>query len=334
MQFSKFCAPKLQLYFPPLLDYLYQAQPDEPHSWQEWFITPIWGGQNNLLYRARYADGTFAIKFTRQDERRRASREFHTLWALQEAGLDLAPVPFVLAEGRYNGRQAVIQSWLDGLVDPTPPQSLAEWEMLLDHLLAVQTVRPSNTAVALSPATLFATHPRELLAFLQQRAATLPPDATISPVTTLLTRLEKQKFPDWPTPQPALLHCDPNLRNFVRRPSRWLAVDWENSGWGDPALEIADLMAHAAYMDVPHETWEWVIGHVAERWADDTAVARLWAYYPLILTFWVVIFTQSMYELAHNVPNTRLAPRPPDWAETLPGKYSHYLSLAGDWVTG
>lgn len=336
MQFSKSCTPKQQQYFPPLLDYLHQTQPDHPHIWRGWFIERVFGGQNNLLYHARHEDegDTVAVKFTRLDERRRASREFHTLWALQEAGLDLAPVPFVLAEGRYHGRQAVIQSWLDGLVDPTPPQSPAEWEMLLDHLLAVQKVRPSDTVVPLPPATLRATHPRELLAFLQQRAAALPPDALMEPVTTLLAYLEKRPFPDQPASQLALLHCDPNPRNFVRRPSGWLAVDWENSGWGDPALEIADLMAHAAYMDVPDETWEWVIGLVAERWADDTAVSRIWAYYPLILTFWVVIFTQSMYELAHSLPNSRLAPRPTDWAETLPGKYDHYLSLANNWVTG
>lgn len=332
MQFSKYCTAQQKRYFPPLLDYLHRAQPDEPQQWQDWFIAPIWGGQNNLLYQTRRDETAFAVKFTRLDERRRANREFHTLWALQEAGLDLAPVPFGLAEGRYHGRQAVIQSWLDGMVDPLPPQSPAEWECLLDHILAVQSVKPSNTAVPLSPATLFASHPHELLAYLQQRAAALPPDALMEPVTTLLAHLGKRPFPDHPAPQLALLHCDPNPRNFVRRPSGWLAVDWENSGWGDPALEIADLMAHAAYMDVPTATWEWVIGLVAERWRDDTAVSRIWDYYPLILTFWVVIFTQSMYELAHNIPNARLAPRSPDWAETLPGKYNHYLALADMWV--
>jgi aminoglycoside phosphotransferase (APT) family kinase protein len=332
MQFSRYCTSQQQLYLPPLLDYLHQAQPDEPHSWQEWLITPIWGGQNNLLYHTRRDETAFAVKFTRLDERRRASREFHALWALQAAGLDLAPVPFVLVEGRYHGRQAVIQSWLDGLVDPTPSQSPTEWERLLDHLLAVQTVRPSATAVPLPPATLCATNPRELLTFLQQRATALPPDALIEPVAVLLSRLEKRKFPDWVAPSLALLHCDPNLRNFVRRPSRWLAVDWENSGWGDPALEVADLMAHAAYMDVPHKTWEWVVGMVAERWGDGTAIVRIWAYYPLLLTFWVIIFTQSMAELAHDLPSTRLAPRPADWAETVPYKYDHYLTLANNWV--
>lgn len=334
MQFSKFCTPKQQLYFPPLLDYLHQAQPDQPHSWQEWFIERIFGGQNNLLYHARHNDAAFAVKFTRLDERRRAVREFRVLWVLQEAGLELAPVPFVLAEGRYHGRQAVIQSWLDGPVTPKPPQSPAKWEMLLEHVLAVHRVQPTGITVPLPPATLRATHPRELLAFLQQRAAALPSDVAMEPVAALLGCLEKQEFPHWPAPSLALLHCDPNPLNFVRRPSRWLAVDWENSGWGDPALEIADLMAHAAYMDVPGETWEWVVQQVAERWQDDTAVSRIWAYYPLLLTFWLVIFTKSMYELAHNIPNTRLAPRPPDWAETIPPKYNHYLRLAFAWYSG
>lgn len=336
MQFSKFCTPEQQHSFPPLLDYLHLTQPDHPHFWQPWFIERIYGGQNNLLYHARCDDQAFAVKFTRLDERSRASREFHALWALQEAGLELAPVPYVLADGRIDrqvdGRQAVIQSWLGGVVDPMPPQSPAEWECLLDHMRAVQSVKPENTAVPLPPATLRATHPRELLAFLQQRSAALPPHAHIKPVAVLLNRLEKWAYTDWPAPPVALLHCDPNLLNFVRRPSGWLAVDWENSGWGDPVLEIADLMAHAAFMTVPPETWQWLVQVIAERGEDESAVSRIWAYYPFILTFWVVIFTQGMYELANNVPNARLAPRPPDWAETIPIKYNHYLKLAQQFV--
>ncbi|MBE7529760.1 MAG: hypothetical protein HND44_15135 [Chloroflexi bacterium] len=123
MQFSKFCTPAQQLYFPPILDYLHQTQPDQPHCWWEWFIERVFGGQNNLLYHAHREDegDTVAVKFTRLDERRRASRESHALWALQEAGRELAPVPFVLVEGRYHGRQAVIQSWFDGPVIPTTP---------------------------------------------------------------------------------------------------------------------------------------------------------------------------------------------------------------------
>lgn len=336
MQFSKFCTPEQQRTFPDLLGYLHLSSPNHPHFWQEWFIERIFGGQNNLLYHARRDDQTFAVKFTRLDERGRASREFHTLWALQEAGLELAPVPYVLADGRidnqFDGRQAVIQSWLDGSVSPSLPDSPAVWGYLLDHVLAVHTVQPMDTAVPLPPATLRATHPRELLGFLQQRAGALPHNANLEPVSALLSCLEKWAFADWSVPSLALLHCDPNLLNFVRRPSGWLAVDWENSGWGDPALEIADLMAHAAFMDVPSETWRWLVQTVADRWQDDTAVTRVWAYYPFILTFWVVIFTQGMYELANDIPNTRLAPRPPDWAETIPIKYNHYLNRAQKFV--
>ncbi len=48
---------------------------------------------------------------------------------------------------------------------------------------------------------------------------------------------------------------DPNILNFVRLPHGWASVDWENSGWGDPAFELADLMAHPADTSVSPEAW-------------------------------------------------------------------------------
>jgi hypothetical protein len=42
----------------------------------------------------------------------------------------------------------------------------------------------------------------------------------------------------------------------MRRAGAWASVDWENSGWGDAAFEIADMMTHPAYVTVPAALWE------------------------------------------------------------------------------
>lgn len=75
----------------------------------------------------------------------------------------------------------------------------------------------------------------------------------------LISDLQSAAFPAWPPSQLTLCRVDPNLRNFVRRPDGWLSVDWENSGWGDPAFEIADLLAHPTCLVVTGERRRWVM---------------------------------------------------------------------------
>lgn len=328
MKFSPYTSTDQKKCLPSLLNYLAQNPPAEPHIWQEWYVERIFGGQNNLLYHANHPCGDVAVKLTQIDERNRAMREFNTLLVLQEAGLQIAPRPLALDVENEYGRQIVVQSWLEGEVNATPPQSEAEWSLFLDHLLRTHTVLPKDTAVHLPSATLSAAHPDQVLFFLRQRIAQLPAAAITDTLRQLMAKLETKQYPDWPPVQTTLIHCDCNPRNFVRRPSGWLSVDWENSGWGDPALEVADVMAHAGMMTVPLDYWPQFAQVYADRCGDKTAVSRVWAYYPLLLTYWVAIFSKGMYDLAHDVPHERLAPRPLDWAQMMPIKYNHYLNLA------
>lgn len=327
MKFSPYTTRQQRECLPPLLDYLLQTPPDEPHFWQEWFIERVFGGQNNLLFHGQHENANVAVKITRVDERNRAVREFNTLLALQQADLNIAPLPLALDAGNGNGRQVVVQSWLDGDVRHTPPQSDEEWALFLEHILLTHTVLPEATAVTLPPATLNAAHPDQFLDYVKSYLNKHQLQGQ-EPLAGLVAKLETRQYPQWPVVQRTLIHCDTNPRNFVRRPSGWLSVDWENSGWGDPALEIADVLAHAGMMSVPLARWPAFVAAYAARCGDDTAVSRIWAYYPLIVTLWVAIFSKGMYDLAHQVPHDRLAPRPFDWAKTLPIKYNHYLNLA------
>jgi hypothetical protein len=67
----------------------------------------------------------------------------------------------------------------------------------------------------------------------------------------------------------------PNIRNFIRRAGGWASVDWENSGWGDPAFEIADLMTHPVYAAVPPERWEWLIAVYCTARGDPGGQQRI-----------------------------------------------------------
>ena len=88
-----------------------------------------------------------------------------------------------------------------------------------------------------------------------------------------------------PAPQLALCRVDPNTLNFVRRPNTWASVDWENAGWGDPAFEIADLITHPAYADVPPERWGWLIDAYCAHCGDPSGATRI-RVYRLLMQVW------------------------------------------------
>ncbi|HEV2124278.1 MAG TPA: hypothetical protein VGW38_16090, partial [Chloroflexota bacterium] len=88
-----------------LLEYFAPRVLDGEDHWDHWRITPMNGGANNLVYRARshaYEDGRgkgsadLAVKFTIRDNRDRAGREYGALQVLQAAGLTIAPRPVFL----------------------------------------------------------------------------------------------------------------------------------------------------------------------------------------------------------------------------------------------
>ena len=51
----------------------------EPERWQDWQIEPIFGGANNLLFRATGEPGDFAIKFTIRDRSEEHTSELQSL---------------------------------------------------------------------------------------------------------------------------------------------------------------------------------------------------------------------------------------------------------------
>ena len=310
----------------PLLDHLAHNGPSAVEDWEQWHISRIGGGANNLLYRATGPPGDFATKFALRDARDRAGREYNALLALHRDGLSIAPEPVLLDRDRY-ALPVVVQTWLPGKISPDPPAAEEEWRHLLEHVAAVHTITPERSTAEL-PDPGCQTHNAETYRqAVQQNAKSLPSEAQPKPLRDLLHRLGATRLPEWPPPSVTLCRLDYNIRNFIRRPEPWASVDWENSLWGDPALDIAEWMMHPTYMDIPASRWEWVIDEYATRTEDAEAVLRIRTYHRILAVRWVVRLARFLYEVPRGL-DPRLMDRPADWQEDMQMKYDHYLRLA------
>jgi aminoglycoside phosphotransferase (APT) family kinase protein len=314
-----------------LLRHLDGTLPQGPQRWQNWQIAPVPGGANNLLYRATLDGGPtdsfgYAVKFTVRDDRRRAWREYAALNALHQAGIEIAPPPIWLDEHSYR-QPVVVQSWLAGAVLDAPPQSDADWTALLHHYCAIHALTPAHTSIALDNAVLNASSGTAGKTLVQQHVDKLPPKERPDSLQRLLAWFEQWSPPVWPPAPRALCRVDANWRNFIRREGAWASVDWENSGWGDPACELADLMTHPAYADVPAARWTWLASAYANQQNDATAVIRIQTYYTILLVWWVVRWARYLYEVPRGL-DPRLVSRPSDWRAVTEQKYLQYLARA------
>jgi thiamine kinase-like enzyme len=104
-------------------------------------------------------------------------------------------------------------------------------------------------------------------------------------------------------------------------------VDWENSGWGDPAFELADMITHPAYATVPAERWSWLVEAYCARSDDPDTATRVRVYHRLMLIWWAARLARMLYEVPRG-GDRRLAARPDDWQADIKAKYERYLELA------
>jgi aminoglycoside phosphotransferase (APT) family kinase protein len=305
----------------PLLDYLTQTTPNSDEQWQEWQIKPVRGGMNSLLYHVTSPDGDYAVKLSVRDERNRAGREFRALQFLKQAGLSIAPEPVFLDLDTYP-QQVFVQTWLGGKVNAAPPADDAEWEIMLRHYAAIHALNPD---VDMPKAVLNFESAEAGLATVERQIAMLyEPSVELS---KLWDKLKQKRYPEWSNVPRSLVHSDPNMLNMIRRENEWASVDWENSGWGDPAFEIADMITHPAFIDVSAERWDWVIKRYCELTGSDQAAERIAIYTLILRVWWVARTARYLYEIPRGI-DKRLAERPADWEADMQRKYQHYLHAA------
>ena len=297
----------------------------EQGTWDGWNVQPIRTGMNNLVYRATRGEDDLAVKFTRRDERDRAGREYTALAALVSLGLDLAPQPILLERERYH-LPLIVQTWVSGDVHSQPPADDAEWEQLVAYYATIHQVRPANCQIPIGYAVTNMASCAQGRAMLAEQIGRLPPEARPPGLEQLAKRIEHAIWPELPHGPRALCRVDSNTLNFIRRPSTWASVDWENSGWGDPAFEIVDMMTHPAYFSVQQPRWEWVIERYTACSGDDGAPVRIRTYYPLMLAWWVARTARLIYELPRGL-DPRLGGMP-DYLNRLDDQYTYYVTLA------
>lgn len=310
----------------PLLHYLVTQRPPQDGTWREWQIQPIAGGWNNLLYRATGEAGDLAIKFTVRDDRDRAGREYNALCALQQAGLDLAPQPILLDRTSF-AQPVVVQSWLPGEVSDRVPTEDAEWQHWVYHLLAIHSLTPQNSIIALERGVITAYTVQESFALVAEQLAHIPSDAQPSELKHRYHQMQQSNFPTWAPAPSTLCRVDSNLLNFVRQPNRWLSVDWENSGWGDPAFELADLITHVANRAVPQTRWQWLIDAYAVQSKDAELVLRIQTHRKIRLLWYAARLYRYLYEMPRGL-DQRLAKLPEGWQADIQAKYEAYLELS------
>lgn len=311
----------------PVLEHL-SAVENSPDAWtwQDWRLRRVDGGMNNRLFCARRDDLALAIKFTVRDDRDRAGREWNTLHALAEAELRIAPLPILLDRERY-AWPVVVQSWIEGEPLQHPPHDDADWEAILAHMIAVHQLTGDRVRRSLPAPVLWATSAEQVLAQIRWQLDRVPVEARPPRLTALIDAVARCRFPTWDAPTLTLCRADPNIRNFIRRAGPWASVDWEYSGLGDPAFDIADLIAHIAHLDVPAARWDWFVDRYAALCADADCRMRIDVYLPLMLAWWTVRVVRYLRETSQGL-DPRLVEPAPDWRAAKEAQLSIYFDRA------
>ena len=296
----------------------------QEHTWIERGVTVrrVTGGANNALYRVEADGHQYACKLCVIDERQRARHEYAALRLLQAVALDLAPRPLWLDESyAVVPYPVVVYHWLPGApLGPalTTPQLAA----LIESIQRLHGIRPGevgdrdlpdawfhwfDTARYLDEihclpaedgAWLVATDPqgqelRDRLARLVRDCADLVSSTRADP--------RRESVPL------CLCRVDPSLANALWCDDgrlRW--VDWEYSGWGDPALDLADLRWHAALDQLSAAEHAWLRDSYRRPPGDDGFEARLRVWDRLLATRWAFRILHSLWSEHHGPDRERL----------------------------
>jgi thiamine kinase-like enzyme len=301
------------------------------------------GGFNNALYLIETGDQQVGCKLCVIDRRHRAAREYGALCLLQAAGLDIAPQPLALDEScRVLPFPAVLYQWLAGEPVPSSP-SQAQLAALLESLHRMQGLHPS----AAMPDAWF--HWFDFGRYLDEMdslSARYDPwlrahDPEGPELTDRISRLR-----DHCAAVVASTSADPGRRNVPLRLCRsdtnlanaiWGAdgrvrwVDWEFSGWGDPALELAELRWHAGYVGLSSAQHTWLRRHYRRPAGDAGFEERLAVWDCLIVTRWCQLVLRTFWSAYNGPDRPRLT-----WPDLEPGQLRlrlvHFVERAEEFM--
>ena len=211
------------------------------------------GGANNALYRVTGDGQQIACKLCVPDDRQRAAREYGVMQLLRSAGADVAPEPLWLDEScTLAPFPVVMYRWLSG--EPLPMDMTgAQWTAFAGTIQQIHALRQANCGDSGLPDAWFHWFDVEAyLAELEGHVAAVwslvvghlagrrqPAGAPGSHRRNLQHLRLRASGVDLARDRVPLSLCrvDANRLNAIWGVDgrlRW--VDWEYSGWGDPAL--------------------------------------------------------------------------------------------------
>lgn len=271
-------------------------------------------GFNNALYRIEADRQQVACKLCVVDQRRRVAREYGALRLLQAAGLDIAPQPLALDEScQVLPFPAVVYRWLAG--KPVPPSpSQTQLAALLESLHQMHSPSPS---AALPDAWFHWFDFGRYLDEMDSLSARYDPwlrahDPEGPALIDRITRLREHcaavvaTTPADPSREKVslrLCRSDTNLANAIWGEDgrvRW--VDWEFSGWGDPAMELAEMRWHAGYVGLSRAQHTWLRQNYRQPADDPGFEERLAVWDRLIVTRWCQLILRTLWS-AYNGPD-------------------------------
>ncbi len=295
-----------------------------------WSVECVAGGANNALYRVTGDGQQIACKLCVPDDRQRATCEYGLMQLLRSAEADVAPEPLWLDEScTLAPFPAVMYRWLVG--EPLPMDITGvQWAAFADTIQQIHAVRQASCSDFGLPDAWFhwfdvEAHLAELEGLLRQYGpwllATSPNgvslQARLARIVAACSNYLHASAVGLAKDRVTLTLCrvDSNRLNAiwcVDGRLRW--VDWEYSGWGDPALDLADLRWHAALENVSAEQHDWLRAAYQRPPGDATFDVRLDAFDRLLVSRWPLLVLRLLWSQANGTDRLRLSQTPEDQA--------------------
>src|SRR5262245_13542908 len=299
--------------------------PYSEYDWQEWRIRPIASG-NNLFFRASRAGDNWAVKFMIRDQRNRAQREFSALSLLNDLGLPIGPRPVYVDHDNYP-HAVVVQTWVDGTALQLPPTDDSTWSHILQAYTLIHHIQPAD---ALRRGVTSVIPADQAVTAIRAFAGDLPPTPHAKALASLIEALEQIRLPAIRTSQ-CWCHGDPNIRNLLVTATGVQLVDWEYSSIGDPAQEIAGLLAHPFAGSISEERRRWVAEHYAQLSSEPDMLLRIQVQYALRLAWWCVRLVFGRYVLLQRPSQRLVGPRAEEEISTVEN-IDRYFASAQRWL--
>jgi aminoglycoside phosphotransferase (APT) family kinase protein len=309
-------------------------------------------GMNNSLFRVQIAGEAYACKLFVADGRQRDYREWAAIQQLWRAELPLAPRPVAYFPGGPLPVPAVIYSWVDGVSltrEPLTAHALVELVNALAHIHRVPRAPTPELLAAFHQPPRFTDYLAEIRAntgqvqawaeqantrppMLAQWAADLPEllPALVNALHLAEAAISDARLDDI-CPADSLIRVDGNLDNVLRgADGRLTFVDWEYSGLGDPAYELAELRWHPNAMRFPSAWWDTALATYPTPPGDDDFRHRLRLFNHLLPIWWVGRNALFLLEGAGQIAaRPRLAPIPDGIYDQARRRTAALLALLG-----